>query len=258
MGARGLYGRVRARSAAGAPVATRSISTIINNVFIADDWELAAASVAPISDGSILAAGVLPVAIIPFKKKARAKRFEQTVQPHLKGMYRFAYRLTGRQEDAEDLVQDVLTRLYPRAEELFGIEKPGAWLNQVLYRQFIDMTRRSAWHSERVASDVVSAEAAQDFFDSLLSVEKAPEWFISQDQLRAAVSRALDGLSPDERSLLLMHDVDGWKQQDIAYVLDIAVGTVKSRLNRCRTRLRAELSEVLEPFLDEIRSSKQR
>ena len=175
------------------------------------------------------------------------------MQPHLKGMYRFAYRLTGRQEDAEDLVQDVLTRVYPKAEELFRVEKPGAWLNQVLYRHFIDMTRKRSWQAEKPVADVASEDFAQDFFDTLLHSDEGPELPLDDRKLRDAVAGALERLAPDERSLVLLHDVDGWKQEDIGAVLDIAVGTVKSRLHRCRKKLRNELAEEMEPFLADLR-----
>lgn len=193
------------------------------------------------------------MAIIPFRKPSREKQFEQAVQPHLSALYRFAYRLTGRREDAEDLVQEVLTRLYPKADEVLAVDRRGPWLKQVLYRQFIDQTRRRAWHAERVASDMVSEEYVQDFFDSLLCSHNGPESAIGDGRLKEAVTSALNRLMPDERTLLLLHDVDGWRQEDIAQVLDTAVGTIKSRLHRCRRKLRAELGEELEPFLDDLR-----
>lgn len=193
------------------------------------------------------------MSIIPFRSPSRARRFEQAVQPHLSGLYRFAYRLTGKQEDAEDLVQDVLTRLYPRADEVLAVDKPGPWLKQVLYRQFIDMTRKRAWYAERTASDVISDDLAQDFFDSLLRSHDEPEAQLDDSRLQEAVTAALDRLPPDERTLVLLHDVDGWRQEDIAEVLDTAVGTIKSRLHRCRRRMRAELGAKLEPFLTNLR-----
>ena len=60
------------------------------------------------------------------------------MQPHLEAMYRFAYRLAGQQQDAEDLVQDVVLKLYPRLSELESVEQLRPWLNRVLYRHFID------------------------------------------------------------------------------------------------------------------------
>ena len=62
------------------------------------------------------------------------------------------------------------------------------------------------------------------------------------------LDKALARLSPDQRTLLLLHDVDGWSQEDIAQVLEIPVGTVKSRVHRCRAALREKLLERPELF----------
>ncbi|SFR83351.1 RNA polymerase sigma-70 factor, ECF subfamily [Marinobacter daqiaonensis] len=188
------------------------------------------------------------MALIPFRRSP-ARRFEDAVRPHLVGMYRFAYRLTGQREDAEDLVQDVLTKLFPRAEELYEVDQPGAWLNRVLYRRFIDVTRKRGRQADRPASSLMSEEAGADFLDSLVDSAAGPARHLGDEQLQQAVAGALDSLSPDQRTLLLLHDVDGWRQEDIAEVLGIAVGTVKSRLHRCRASLRSNMAKELEPFV---------
>ncbi|MBS3805197.1 MAG: RNA polymerase sigma factor [Oleiphilaceae bacterium] len=168
-------------------------------------------------------------------------------------MYRFAFRLTGQRDDAEDLVQDVLAKLFPKAEELFAVEQHGAWLNRVLYRHFIDLTRKQGRRADRPASSLMSEEAGQNFLDSLVDRGAEPDRQLSDRQLRLAMDEALNSLPPDQRSLLLLHDVDGWNQEDIAKVLDVAVGTVKSRLHRCRAGLRKNLGEQLEPFVTGMR-----
>lgn len=188
------------------------------------------------------------MALIPFRR-SRARQFEDCVQPHLGAMYRFAYRLTGQRDDAEDLVQDVLTKVFPRVEELLAVDQPGPWLNRVLYRHFIDLTRKYARQADRPASSIMSEEVSRDFLDSLVDRGVEPDRHLDSEQLRQAMDRALADLSPDQRSLLLLHDVDGWRQEDIAEVLGIAVGTVKSRLHRCRAGLKEKIGEELEPFL---------
>lgn len=188
------------------------------------------------------------MALIPFRR-SRARQFEEYVRPWLGGMYRFAYRLTGQREDAEDLVQDVLTKLFPRAEELYAVEQPGAWLNRVLYRHFIDLTRKRGRQADRPASAIMSDEVSRDFLDSLVDSGADPEDQLGKAQLQQAVAAALDRLSPDQRTLLLLHEVDGWRQEDIAAVLGVAEGTVKSRLHRCRASLRNTMAMELEPFV---------
>ena len=62
-----------------------------------------------------------PLALLPFRQ-SKSKRFEALVRPHLRALYSFAYRLTGSQHDAEDLVQDVVTKLVPKVDELERVE----------------------------------------------------------------------------------------------------------------------------------------
>jgi len=170
------------------------------------------------------------------------------VQPHLEAMYRFAFRLAGQQQDAEDLVQDVIIKLYPRLDELEAVEQLRPWLNRVLYRQFIDQIRRKNRQVDRPLTELVGSESQVDWLDSLESDSAGPDFQLERARLGPVLDRVLATLTPDQRALLLLHDVDGWRQEYIAEVLDIPLGTVKSRLHRCRATLRKKLQRELEPI----------
>ncbi|MFN2360007.1 MAG: RNA polymerase sigma factor [Marinobacter sp.] len=187
------------------------------------------------------------MALLPFKP-SRSKRFEKLVQPHLEAMYRFAFRLAGQQQDAEDLVQDVVVKLYPRLEELEGVEQLRPWLNRVLYRHFIDQVRRRGRRADRPVSDVAKPDQQATFLDSYAADVPELAEQISAERLKPVMDSVIQELSPDMRTLMLLHDVDGWSQEDIARVLDIPVGTVKSRVHRCRASLRKKLLERPELF----------
>ncbi|MGM0774696.1 MAG: RNA polymerase sigma factor [Pseudomonadota bacterium] len=186
--------------------------------------------------------------MIPFRRPAGPSRFEKLVQPHLEAMYRFAFRLAGQQQDAEDLVQDVVVKLYPRLEELEGIEQLRPWLNRVLYRHFIDQVRRKGRRADRPVSDVAESAQQATFLDSYAADIPELTDQISTERLKPVMDSVIQELSPDMRTLMLLHDVDGWTQEDIARVLDIPVGTVKSRVHRCRASLRKKLLERPELF----------
>ncbi len=165
-------------------------------------------------------------------------------------MYRFAYRLSGQQQDAEDLVQDVVVKLYPRLDELESVEQLRPWLNRVLYRHFVDQVRRRGRRGEVTVSDLVEDGRQVDYLDSQAS--ESPEFAeqISTERLGPVLDAVLKTLSPDQRTLMLLHDVDGWSQEDIAQVLAVPVGTVKSRVHRCRANLRKKLQTHPELFRD--------
>ena len=70
--------------------------------------------------------------------------FETLLRPHLDRLYRLAYRLSGNKPEAEDLFQDVLTKVFPKLDNLIEIEEPGSWLCRIMYNHFIDNRRRYA------------------------------------------------------------------------------------------------------------------
>ncbi|MBL3556159.1 MULTISPECIES: RNA polymerase sigma factor [Marinobacter] len=187
------------------------------------------------------------LALLPFRS-SQSKRFDRLVLPYMRGMYNFAYRLTGQQQDAEDLVQDVVVKLYPRLDELEKVQQPQPWLNRVLYRHFVDLTRKQSSQREINASMLVSAENQTSFMESLGEAGPDASAGIDQARIDDTVKRLLNTLPPDQRTLLLLHDADGWRQEDIAQVLDVPVGTIKSRLHRSRAFMRERLKKQLEPF----------
>ena len=95
----------------------------------------------------------------PWPKAFRATRFEELIRPHVMPLYEAAYRFLGNRSDAEDLVQDLLVKLYPRTDEMGAVRELRPWLMRVLYRQFIDSVRNRSRtpdaHRDAQALDVI-------------------------------------------------------------------------------------------------------
>ena len=171
--------------------------------------------------------------------------FEQLLAPYLKKLYRLAYRLAGQVADAEDLIQDLLVKLYQRRDELSSIEDLGPWLSRVLYNQFVDRQRQFARQRLRVVGGADGS--GDDFIANLASPEPGPAVRAQRDFDITQLSTALAQLSVEHRTVLLMHDSEGYKLQEIQRITGIPVGTVKSRLHRARARVR-DLLGGMEPF----------
>jgi RNA polymerase sigma-70 factor (ECF subfamily) len=165
--------------------------------------------------------------------------FAELVRPHLESLYRLAYRLTGTVADAEDLLQDVLCKLYERRDELAAIESLGPWLKRVLHHRFVDGTRRRA--RQRLVL-VGSAESERAAFEASFPPVAPPDAGSAFDVTRLAA--ALAQLSVEHRTVLLMHDAEGYKLVEIQEITGIELGTLKSRLHRARARLRELLGDV--------------
>lgn len=171
--------------------------------------------------------------------KKRQQSFTALIRPHFERMYRLAYRLTGHREDAQDLVQDVLLKLYPQADRLAAVDAPATWLSRVVYNQFIDNQRRSKLRRLRIVShaelsaDPDQAQAIQAATDDLAEGE------FTIRRLRAALAQ----LSEDHRLIINLHDVEGYTLTEIAEITGTPLGTLKSRRQRARERLQTILDE---------------
>ncbi|HEB57562.1 MAG TPA: RNA polymerase sigma factor [Gammaproteobacteria bacterium] len=164
-------------------------------------------------------------------------RFEIMLKPFIPFLYQLAWRFTRSQTDAEDLVQNLLSKLYPRLHELEKIDNLRAWLARVLYRQYVDQLRMQS----RTPVDLADTGTDPDEeLDLPVSIQPDQE----QAQLIAQIDRLLPQLNDDQRLLLILHDVEGYTLNEIQTMTDTPTGTLKSRLNRARKKLR----DLMEPF----------
>lgn len=157
------------------------------------------------------------------------ERFAALVEPHYEVLYRAAYRLTRSTHDAEDLTQEVCVRAYPRLSQLERLEKPRAWLLRVMYRLFVDWTRRY----ER--THVESMETVD--MEALESGEAGPAELVDLLLDGRHLDLAWQRLDREQRGLLALHDVEGYTLAELNQITGLKEGTLKSRLHRARVRL---------------------
>ena len=186
-----------------------------------------------------------------FTPRHTQTEFERLVRPHLDHLFKLAYRFTGTADRAEDLIQDLLLRLYPRCAELAAVEQPRPWLVRVMYRLFIDQTRRNARapYISLADSNLAAAEADGDPYADIAGAGPTPEAELEMSFDRERLARAWDALSPDHRVLLALFEIEGYTLEELESMLDVTRGTLKSRLHRARARLAALLgTEPLDAF----------
>lgn len=169
----------------------------------------------------------------------QAALFERLLKPHMERLYRFAYRLTHSKTEAEDLFQDVLVKVFSRLDELAELRDPATWLNRVLYNHFVDRQRRYTRQRLRSADEQQlpgqSLEALPGALDTRAEAERLDDI--------SALQTALDSLSDEHRTVVLLHDAEGYKLAEIHEITGDPIGTVKSRLHRARARLRELLKQ---------------
>ena len=157
--------------------------------------------------------------------------WEEIARSHGRFLYNVAYRLTGNDADAQDLVQDVLLRV----RRGLVTYRPGSlegWLSRITTNAFLDDVRRRRRRPvDRLPDDP----------DRVLVATDDVEETVGAADLSADVERALAALAPDFRTAVVLCDVVGLSYDEIAEALDIPLGTVRSRIHRGRAALREAL-----------------
>ncbi len=159
--------------------------------------------------------------------------WDEIVRVHSARVYRLAYRLTGNAHDAEDLTQEVFVRVF----RSLGTYVPGSfegWLYRITTNLFLDRARRRS----RLRFDGFSDGAEERLEDGLPTPERA----VSEAMFDSDVEAALAALPDGFRAAVMLCDVEGLAYEEIAQVLDVKLGTVRSRIHRGRTMLRKALA----------------
>jgi RNA polymerase sigma factor (sigma-70 family) len=158
--------------------------------------------------------------------------WDEIVREHSARVYRLAYRLTGNRQDAEDLTQEVFVRVF-RSLSSFQPGTFEGWLHRITTNLFLDQARRR----QRIRFDALP----EDFSDRLPGLLPTPDAEYVRDLFDADIEAALDELSPEYRAAVVLCDVEGLSYEEIAGVLEVKIGTVRSRIHRGRSMLRKAL-----------------
>ena len=160
--------------------------------------------------------------------------FEAEVLTHLDAMYSFALKLSRATEDAEDLVSDTVLRSLERWEQYRPGTNMRAWLFTILYHVFVSRKRRIDKREVQPAEGTASAT-----FDTV--GEADPEGRFYDSFVDEDVTKAIESLPEEYRSAVVLSDLHGLRYAEIAEILAVPEGTVKSRLFRGRRILQKEL-----------------
>lgn len=167
----------------------------------------------------------------------------ELVQEHQRMVYQLALHLLGDHNEALDLSQEVFLRVFATIHRFRGQSSLKTWIYRIVVNQ---ARNRQRWWRRRRRSDQVSLDdhirahgeppAERD--------QVSPDRVFGRKQLASRIWLALDRLPFDQRTAIVLREIDGLSYEEIAFSLETAVGTVKSRLARARETLREELREL--------------
>ncbi|MCL2854690.1 MAG: sigma-70 family RNA polymerase sigma factor [Defluviitaleaceae bacterium] len=171
-------------------------------------------------------------------QKGNMAAFEEILTAYEKFIYNFARRLMGNTEDAEDITQEVAIKIYRNLHNCRGEGLLRAWIARITHNACMDALRRKKGKyqdSLEMAEELSGLELVDD--------TESPEETLVRKELGQYLEGALMQLPPSYRALITLRDMDGYSYEEVAEILSLPIGTVKSRLFRGRAKLKSILTE---------------
>lgn len=173
---------------------------------------------------------VLPPTPVP-ALVSEVSSWDELVTAYGPGVFRVAYRLTGNRADAEDLTQEAFVRAF-RSLDTYRPGSLSGWLHRITTNLFLDQVRRRpAMYVDRLGPEI----------EQLPSPRPAPEDLVLE-AFDEDVLAALRALNPEARAAVVLRDIEGLSYAEVADLLGLKIGTVRSRIHRGRAQLRRALS----------------
>jgi RNA polymerase sigma-70 factor (ECF subfamily) len=186
--------------------------------------------------------------------------FEELGRRYLKKAYSIALRMTRNPEDAWDLAQDALVEIHRSASSFDRRYSFSSWFYRIVVNKTLNFLKREKLRSGAFAAGMEdkflgskgvsmrggdSADPDEDYTSGTLVEGTDPERDFESAQLRLHIREALDTLSPEQRTVVVLFDLEGFSHREIAQIMECPEGTVMSRLHYGRLKLREQLERIL-------------
>ena len=173
--------------------------------------------------------------------------FQEEALPHLDALYRYALRLTRNDKDAEDLLQDTFLRAYRFWEKYKKGSNCKAWLFRIMKNQFLNRIDKN-----KRTPDQTSLDDTEEWYlygqlkdNGAETVKNDPAKIFEIKDWGEQIQEAIDRLPDEFKEPLVLYDGEGMSYQEISDLLELPIGTVRSRLNRARKKLQKDLAPVM-------------
>jgi RNA polymerase sigma-70 factor (ECF subfamily) len=168
--------------------------------------------------------------------------FRALVERHSRALFRLAYRMTGNEEDAEDVVQEAFLKAFKRLDQFEDRANFGSWLYRIAANCAYDALRSRARREEQAPA---TGDGEEDEVDSLATEEPAPDRLVFSTQIQGRVRAAMARLSERERAAFVLRHFEQMSTREIGDALGLDEGAAKHSVFRAVRKLR----EALEPFV---------
>jgi len=183
--------------------------------------------------------------LIKKSQSGDVESFEFLISSYDKRAYNIAYRVMGNEEDAKDMAQEALIRVFRSLKDFKGQSAFSTWLYRIVTNVCLDELRRRK-NKKYVSMDSTIQTDSGELHIELCSDKETPEIVYERVEQRELIKNAIRELNEDYRSVIVLRDIQGFSYDEISNILDCSLGTVKSRINRGRTMLRDKLKSSME------------
>ena len=185
-------------------------------------------------------------ALVTALTQGAEQAYEILIQRYQQPVYNLVCRLMNDPSDASDIVQEVFLKVFRNIGKFRGNSSLKTWIYRIAVNEAYNHRRWFARHLRKEVA-LASDESAPSYADSLADPCRTPFDQAADHETRALVEAALEELNPKFRAAVVLRDIEDLSYDEIAAVLDISLGTVKSRILRGREALRKTLEGRLEP-----------
>ena len=201
----------------------------------------------PLSGDLVKNAGAIGWSVVDGREAALIERCAvrdegacaELVATHQRMVYSLSLHLLGDRDEALDLSQEVFLRVFRTISSFRGQSALRTWIYRIVVNQA--RNRQRWWRRRHRAEQVSLDEHLAQFGEMESKSDVLPDRQLASKETASRIWQALDRLPFDQRTALILREIDGLRYEEIAFSLGVAVGTVKSRLTRARQALRAEL-----------------
>ncbi len=173
--------------------------------------------------------------IIKRAQKGDEAALEELIYGYEKRVYNTAYRFMGNEADAFDMAQESLIKIYKRLSSFKRQSSFASWVYRITVNTCLDGLRKRKKAPVSIESSIENGASYED--KSIVT----PEEYTLSIEKRENIQSAINTLSDEHKSVIILRDVNGFSYEEISGLLDISIGTVKSRINRGREKLKALL-----------------
>ena len=171
--------------------------------------------------------------------------FEELVLQYERMVYNVALRMMGHSEDAKDLSQEVFLKAYKNIQNFDERSAFSTWLYRITTNTCIDeMRRRKGKHTYSLEEELENEEGSMQ--RQIADTGDTPEESLLREEKKSEILQALDTLSAEHRTAIVLRDIRGLHYEDISEIMELPLGTVKSRISRARNQLKTEILKIRE------------